>query len=644
MAFRLRLPFRAALVAAGALAVSTSLHAPAPRAQETPQAAQPSRRVTGQDAAQGAEVVLNQIDSARFPKVTLFATVLREGKPVRGLAAADFRVREDEVDQAPLTVEPRLVPLYTVVTLDTSGSMRPRLAEAKAAAQAFVDSLGTGDRVRALSFAREVKALNGPGADRASAKTGLAGTTARGDTALYDALYASVELSRDQPGRKAVVLLSDGVDDDGTGKPLSKRTLAEALALAKSVNVPVYTIGLGTEIDDGILGRVAEETGGQYHKAPEASQLRELYARIGEQLSGQYTISYTSDLAADGAERRVSLGAAGATGTKAYRAPQGAASTAQADAQASAQAAPAPKPAAPADDRVKGGTSFETATSIEPGRAYRLRDHLRQGEYAYFSFQAQGGQTVTASVQTGPKGVAISDTGSVSENPRPHAGLMVTGPDRSIIGERHDIIGSPLKKESVQIRVLPGRGGTFYLVTGASYGAEHRDTTLSVEVSGEPEEAASRPATPASTGPVQRVAGGTSFETAVPLDLGKTYRLKEHLRNREIAYFAFEVPAGRTLPASVHTGTRGVAISDTGSVSENPQPHAGLALASADRSMIGQRHDIIGAPLKRAGGQVRLAGDRGGKVYVLIGAQYGAVHRDTDFTVSLAGGDEIPGE
>ncbi len=109
------------------------------------------------------------------------------------------------------------------------------------------------------------------------------------------------------PGHKAIILLSDGVDDDGTGKSLSQRSVADVLALARQVNVPIYAIGLGTELDELALKKVAGETGALYLKAIEASDLTGLYDSICKQLAGQYTIHYMSNLPADGSDHRVQL-------------------------------------------------------------------------------------------------------------------------------------------------------------------------------------------------------------------------------------------------------------------------------------------------------------------------------------------------
>src|SRR5262249_1287387 len=93
------------------------------------------------------------------------------------------------------------------------------------------------------------------------------------------------------------------------------------IGLARGVNVPIYILGLGTDIDEAGLTVVAQATGALYFKAPQASDLRALYETIGAQLAGQYAIAYTSNLPADGPERRVVLATKGVTDTKAYKAP-----------------------------------------------------------------------------------------------------------------------------------------------------------------------------------------------------------------------------------------------------------------------------------------------------------------------------------
>jgi VWFA-related protein len=277
-----------------------------------------SPRVTGEQAAAGAQVQLNQIDTSEFPKVTIFATVLKDGAPVPGLSSSDFRVREDEVDQEPITVVPKLTALSVVLTLDTSGSMKKRLADAQAAAASFLDTLQSQDKAQVIRFSRDVKTIYPLGSDRAAARTAIGATAARGDTALWDALYASVESLRDVSGRKAIVLLSDGVDDDGSGKPLSKHTVTDVLSLAQQVNTPIYAIGLGTELDEVNLRKIATDSGALYLSASEPTELKRLYDNIGKQLAGQYAIYYTSNLPADGSEHRVQVRYSGITSTKSY--------------------------------------------------------------------------------------------------------------------------------------------------------------------------------------------------------------------------------------------------------------------------------------------------------------------------------------
>lgn len=283
-------------------------------------AAQPEGppRVTGQNEAAGTEIVINELNIEAYPDVLILGTVLRDGEPVPGLEAEDFRVREDEIDQEPLAVEPQLPPLSVVVAIDVSGSMVRRMDETREAAKLFVDSLGEGDSVQLLRFAREIEPVTSMTTTKETVSEAIDGLVARGDTALYDALYQSVDLLADRRGRRAVVLLSDGVDDDGTGRPLSERTIDDVLARAGEVGVPVYVVGLGTEMDEAVLEDIARTTGAQYLAAPEASELAEVYGRISDQLTGQYAIRYTSSLPADGTSRRVDLSALDMQASRSY--------------------------------------------------------------------------------------------------------------------------------------------------------------------------------------------------------------------------------------------------------------------------------------------------------------------------------------
>jgi len=120
-----------------------------------------------------------------------------------------------------------------------------------------------------------------------------------GQTALHDAVAAApglVEVSGD--GRKAIVLITDGVDN------ASRITLERAVDIARRASVPIYTVGFSSlpgnlvparrELDTNfhVLSLFSEETGGSLFAVHDPDELKEAVARIDEELRFQYMIGY----------------------------------------------------------------------------------------------------------------------------------------------------------------------------------------------------------------------------------------------------------------------------------------------------------------------------------------------------------------
>lgn len=278
-------------------------------------------------AAQATEVTIQvrDVEMGAFPQVAVPVQVRDEhGVPIAGLGAGAFEVLEASIDQ-PRTiasVEPRINPesqVSIMLVLDVSGSMDGApLDDAKAATQQLVAKLGGSDRVALIAFADAVD-LDGVNAAREVGFTDdgravldvVDQLSADGGTPLYDALFKAVTVSNDATlGRRAILLLTDGVDQ---GRDLSEAGSAVASAEtpiqeATQANIPIFTIGLGDEIDEGYLQRVALTTGGTYQSAPSSADLQSSFQNVLDRLKQEYIVTYTSGFDCDGATHRVEVG------------------------------------------------------------------------------------------------------------------------------------------------------------------------------------------------------------------------------------------------------------------------------------------------------------------------------------------------
>ncbi len=221
----------------------------------------------------------------------------------------DVIVREDGVEQTVDTFQEAVAPVSIVVALDSSGSMKKDASSAQAAARAFVQALRPEDKVALMTFADRVWFAHDLTTERAWALDAIDDYVASGGTALYDATAAALTRLKREQGRRVVVLVTDGRDENnpGTG-PGSTRTLAEVLTLVEETEATVFAVGFGAKADARVLEQLAAKSGGEAYFPQDASMLAQDYARIVENLRRRYIISYTStNSSRDGGWRHVEL-------------------------------------------------------------------------------------------------------------------------------------------------------------------------------------------------------------------------------------------------------------------------------------------------------------------------------------------------
>ena len=257
-------------------------------------------------AAAGAGVRLNGVDFGAYPAVraTVVTSVpsttpprlLENGRPVVGLQAVNLGRSKN-----------------VVLALDTSRSMAGKpLAEAAAAATAFVATKPSSDRIALVTFGQRAS-LQGPFStstiDSDNALRTLA-VGANSGTALWDAVDLSARLLASQPGGRVVVLLTDG-NDVG-----SRASESDALLSLHKAGVVVYPIAFGSHADSSGLERLASSTGGSFHTASTSATLSGIYSSIGRELRRTWRVRYlTTARPGDKLELTASVGKLGSDTT-----------------------------------------------------------------------------------------------------------------------------------------------------------------------------------------------------------------------------------------------------------------------------------------------------------------------------------------
>ena len=218
--------------------------------------------------------------------------VTRGGRPVAGLDASHFELKDNGRRQRPELLAVETVPLTTLLVFDTSESVRgAKLDALRAAARAFVGGLRPRDQTGLIAFALEIRWLARPTMDKAAVSTALGRLRAEGATAVWDALSAALT-ALPTSARSLVVLFSDGNDNQ------SWLDAARVQAQAARSNALVQVVGLSTPaefeepgyVED--LKRVAEVTGGRLWRADSSARLGDSFRDIIEAMNTRYVLRY----------------------------------------------------------------------------------------------------------------------------------------------------------------------------------------------------------------------------------------------------------------------------------------------------------------------------------------------------------------
>ena len=280
---------------------------------------------SGGAAAQGDDPIRVESSVVRLN----VGVVDRKGHPIIDLSQSNFDVFEDGVKQNITHFEPTVTPFSVVLMLDMSGSTLGFRQVLKQSAARFIDALGPDDRVAVIEFNEKPSLRNDFTNNRATIANSIAVSNGRGHTELYKALdFALEKLAHEKSNRKAIIVLTDGVDTSARDldRQLLDKTSSNAVATviraesnpalnavlnrADAQGVTIYPLALPTgdpaKLADPTpeqiamfkaarerLQYMADRSGGRLNAINHLEEMGRLYAEVAAEIRTLYTIEYT---------------------------------------------------------------------------------------------------------------------------------------------------------------------------------------------------------------------------------------------------------------------------------------------------------------------------------------------------------------
>ena len=233
---------------------------------------------------------------------------------VTGLEKENFRIFENNKEQAIRQFSSEDAPLSVGVIFDCSGSMGQKLQKSRQAVAQFFKTANPEDEFFLVTFASETRLAQPFTANLEEIQNRLAFTQSKGQTALLDAVYLGLhEMKKARNPRKALLLITDGGDNN------SRYTETEIKGLVREADVQIYAMGIyeaGPErgrtpeeaAGPGLLTEISEQTGGRQYPVENMNEMADIAAKIGTELRNQYMIGFRPDnQERDGKYRKVTV-------------------------------------------------------------------------------------------------------------------------------------------------------------------------------------------------------------------------------------------------------------------------------------------------------------------------------------------------
>jgi VWFA-related protein len=229
----------------------------------------------------------------------------RHGRPMKGLSASDFEILDDGQRRSIVDFEIGGSTVSLALLLDTSGSMQlpPKLELSSGVANLLIASLSEGiDEAGLFTFDKVLHFAHPFTTGFEGLRSAIQSAPAFGSTSLYDAIAETAQQLSTRPGRRALVVVTDGVDTS------SRLTPAEVLAIASSIDMPVYVVAVGrpTESrgpghmlspasDSANLSDLARWSGGSFYAVATPGESSVATKQIVADVRHQYLLAFEPD-------------------------------------------------------------------------------------------------------------------------------------------------------------------------------------------------------------------------------------------------------------------------------------------------------------------------------------------------------------